>query len=239
MKAVLNPTANRDHRLLVEGVIGNLMLFREATPGQIAGVASRSWTLAARRGDTLAGRGEPLPGVFAVAYGQVKLSLSNASNEEERVLRLVSAGQVFGMSTALLGRPSQYAALALMESKLIVIPPTAIYALLDCDPRFARGMVKSLAETAFALVIEIESATLRGAAQRLASYLGSLPKAKDQPGACTVRLPMSKTLIAARLGMKKETLSRLLRSLARQGLIEVRRDEIALIDRERLDSLSS
>jgi len=239
MEAALIPTANRDHRLLVEGVIGNLTLFRGTTPGQIAAVASRSWALAAGRGEVLAGQGERLPGVFAVAYGHIKLTLCNASTEVERVLRLVSAGQVFGISTALLGRPSQYTALALMESKLIVIPPMAIYALLDCDPRFARGMVENLAETAFALVTEIESATLRGAAHRLASYLASLPRAKGQPGACTVRLPMSKTLIAARLGMKKETLSRLLRSLARQGLIEVRRDEIALLDRERLASLSS
>lgn len=231
-------SADRDHRL-VEGVIANLALFRQAAPAQVAALARRSWALPARRGDTLAAYGEPLPGVFAVAYGQVKLSLGNASNGEERVLRLVSAGQLFGTSTALLGRPSQYAARALMESKLIVIPPMAIYALLDCDPCFARGMVQSLAETARTLVTEIESATLRCGAYRLASYLESLAQAKGQPGACTVRLPMSKTLIAARLGMKKETLSRLLRSLAGQGLIEVRRDEVALLDRERLANLSS
>ena len=45
---------------------------------------------------------------------------------------------------------------------------------------------------------------------------------------------MSKTLVAARLGMKKETLSRLLRRLAADGLIEVSRREIAILDRAAL-----
>jgi len=229
-------SAGRDQRL-VEGVIANLALFRQAAPAQVAAVARRSWALPARRGDTLAAHGAPLPGVFAVAYGQVKLSLGNASNGEERVLRLVSAGQLFGTSTALLGRPSQYAAQALMESKLVVIPPMAIYALLDCDPSFARGMVETLAATALELVGEIEAATLRGAGHRLADYLVSLAPA-GSPGPCTVQLPVSKTLVAARLGMKKETLSRLLRDLVERRLIEVSRAEVTLLDRGRLGEVT-
>ena len=51
------------------------------------------------------------------------------------------------------------------------------------------------------------------------------------------RLPVSKTLLAARLDMKKETLSRLLRRLAADGLIKVSGREIAILDRERLERL--
>jgi CRP-like cAMP-binding protein len=50
----------------------------------------------------------------------------------------------------------------------------------------------------------------------------------------TVDLPLSKTVIAARLGMKKETLSRLLHQFAADGIIDVRRREIAILDRRRL-----
>jgi DNA-binding IclR family transcriptional regulator len=49
---------------------------------------------------------------------------------------------------------------------------------------------------------------------------------------------MSKTLLAARLGMKKETLSRLLSDLARQGLIEVSGRDIAIRDAARLRELA-
>lgn len=51
-----------------------------------------------------------------------------------------------------------------------------------------------------------------------------------------MRLPASKTLIASRLDMTKETFSRLLRSLSEQGLIRVARDEITLLDRDGLRS---
>ena len=50
-------------------------------------------------------------------------------------------------------------------------------------------------------------------------------------GAGRVELPVSKTVVAAQLGMKKETLSRLLRQLALDGVIEVARREISILDR--------
>jgi CRP-like cAMP-binding protein len=53
-----------------------------------------------------------------------------------------------------------------------------------------------------------------------------------------VRLPVSKTLVAARLGITKETLSRLLRSLAERRLIEVSQREIAILDREALSEMA-
>ena len=55
-----------------------------------------------------------------------------------------------------------------------------------------------------------------------------------EPGACVARLAMSKTLLAARLGIKKETLSRLLRELADEGIVGVSGREIAVRDREAL-----
>jgi CRP-like cAMP-binding protein len=45
---------------------------------------------------------------------------------------------------------------------------------------------------------------------------------------------VSKTVVAARLGVKKETLSRLLRELADDGVIAVAQRNIAILDRARL-----
>jgi len=238
MNAALPKAIFRDQRL-VEGVIANLPMFRGATPASLAAVASRSWAVAARRGERLFDQGGTLPGAFAVAYGQIKLIVRGADASATRVLRLVSAGEAFGTSAALLGRPSRYAATALADSRVIVIPAAAILSLLEADPRCARGMVTSLAESTFALLQEIESATLHGAGSRLAAYLEKLAGADGTPGACTVRLPVSKSLIAARLGMKKETLSRLLRGLADRGLIAVAGAEIQIRDRPALALLAA
>lgn len=232
MKLTPTPKAMRDLRF-AEGVVSNLSLFSGISPSQRAAVAKHCWTLSARRGATLVSRDKPLAGVYALAYGSVKLALRGTDNEE-RVLRLASPGQTFGEAAALLGRPSRYEALALVDSRLIVIPSAAIFSLIDRAPRFARNMVKRLAERTFELLAEVETATMRRGSQRLASYLDSLAEPATAAGSCTVRLPVTKTLVAARLGVKKETLSRLLRQLAAEGVIAVTRRDIAILDRTRL-----
>ena len=234
------PKTTRDQRL-IEGLAASLPLFWGLAPVQIAGIARDCWTFQARRGEIVVRREAPLPGVFALGYGSVKLSLYRPDGGE-RVVRLVASGQTFGDAIALLGRPSPYEARALADCKLVVIPSAAILSLIERDPPFARRMVLLLAERAIDMLGEVESATLRRGVQRLASYLGSLAGPAGQNGgsggtngsACMVRLPASKTVIASRLNMKKATLSRLFRSLSEQGLIEVAQREITILDRERL-----
>jgi len=222
---------------LAQGLIPRLSILREVAPASLAPLIRQSWVLAARRGTTFVERGARLPGVFGLAYGSVKLSL-RGQEAEERVLRLVAAGQTFGEAEALLGHAGRSEAIALVDSKLVVIPAAAIFSLMERDPRFARVLSVALAERAVELLGEVESAMQRGA-QRLACYLGSLPEAGDGNGHSLVQLPVSKTLVAARLGVKKETLSRLLRQFAAHGLIEVSRRDISILDRDGLSRLSS
>ena len=231
IKEVPNPAAQRDRRI-VEGVVGNLDLFWGLLPSQLAAIARQSSILSARRGDVISKRDSRLPGVFAVGYGTVKLSLGGTDGEE-RVIRLVVAGQTFGEETALLGKPCGYEARAVAEAKLVVIPSAALIELIERDTCFARRMVLALAERSLELVSELHSATLQRGAQRLASYLESLAD-PAAAGAHTVKLPVSKTVVAARLGVKKETLSRLLRQFATDGLIHVAQREVSILDRDRL-----
>ena len=220
--------ANLHELRFIEGVVSNLALFGEAEPAQVADIARQGWTLQARSGDVLARRGEPLPGLFVVGYGLAKLALRGKEGGE-RVLRLVGAGQTFGEETALLGLAARYDALALADAKLVVLPPASLFALMDREPRFGRALSRLLAERNFELLGELEAATVQRSPQRLAGYLGSLAD-PAAAGGRAVRLPVSKTVVAARLGIKKETLSRLLRKLARDGIIEVSRREISILD---------
>jgi CRP-like cAMP-binding protein len=234
------PKKMRDQRL-IEGVLTGTSLFKAASPAQVAGIARHCWSLQARCGDLVAEHGAPLAGVFALAHGTVKLVLRGPA-DEERVLRLVSLGDTFGESTALLARPCRYDARALTECKLVVIPPAAIFDLIEADAKCARQVVQALAEHSFELFAEVESSSLRKGPQRLAAYLVSLVERARTSGekiaSWTVRLPASKTVIASRLGMKKETLSRLLRSLSDQGVIRVAQRDITILDYERLAALT-
>jgi CRP-like cAMP-binding protein len=226
-------------RKLIHGVLSNTDLLRGIALQQIAEVSAECWSFEAKRSQDIVTKGARLPGVFALAYGTVKLALRRGP-DGQRVVSLVQAGQTFGEATALLGRPAAFEAMAVTACRLVVVPTSALLGLVDRDSRAARQALFTLARRNLELLEEIESSSMRPSAQRLAGYLASLDGSGNGHavnGARTVRLPATKTLIASRLDMKKETLSRLLRQLVSQGLIEVAGGSITLLDPERLGQL--
>ena len=130
-----------------------------------------------------------------------------------------------------LRRPLPVDAVAVSDTRLLVIPEAPLLALIDRDPHFARSLVTNLCERMYALVCDFEATTMHGASERLASYLDSLAASPDET---KVLLPAAKKLIAARLGMTKETFSRALRELIQAGLISASGRNVALLDRARL-----
>lgn len=226
--------ASRDPRL-IEGVLSNLRLFRGIAQHQIADLAARAKAIHFRRGSTVCARGGYLPGLYAVAYGQVKLGFRDEG--EERVMRIAAAVETFGLAAAILGRPAPYEAVALEDSLLVMVPSAMLLQMVENDPRCARAVIVELAERTMELLAEAEAGALHDSMQRLATYLDALA-GHDAKKSCTVHLPTTKTVIASLLGFKKETLSRLLRDLARRGLIKVEQREIAILDRIGLAALS-
>lgn len=218
----------RDSRL-VEGILANLPLFHRVPRHAIAGIAQQSRTLNARRGTVLIQRGERMTAVFAFAYGSAKLALRRRDGEE-KVIRFLHAGDAFGEAAALQERDSPVDAVALSDSMLVLIPPAPLTALVDQEPRFASNLVRLLSDKFLGLVQEFESSVHQTALQRLAAYLESLAEPNGSPDTWVARLPASKTAVAARLGITKETMSRLLRELANRRLIAVERREIELRD---------
>ena len=160
----------------------------------------------------------------------LKLAL-HRSDGAERVVRFVGHGESFGEASALLGRPSAVDASALADSVVAVISASSLRALMGRDAGFARRMADLLAARMLHLLTEVEASELRPAGERLAAYLLDLAEPQGDRGSLTACLPATKTLVAARLGMKKETLSRLLHDLAARHLIEVSRREISILDR--------
>jgi CRP-like cAMP-binding protein len=222
----------------IEGVVANLPLFRDVGRSNVAMVASCARIEHHRRGAMIARRGERLPGVIGVAYGLVKLALPQR-NGEEKVLRFLRANECFGEAVALLDRPCSLNVVALADTMLAIIPIRPLQQLQERDAMFANNLIKTLAEGQVRLVQEIDARIGRSSAQRLAAYLESLAEPQAEAATCAVQLPVTKTALAARLGITKETMSRLLRELKDQRLILMDRGTITILDRERLAGIAS
>ena len=223
----------REERLTI-GVITHLSLLAAVPAEEVARLARSSWNVRARRGELIVKRHTHLPGIFALAYGTVKLVLCGGDSDG-RLLRLVAAGQTFGEPSALLGHAVDYEVRAVGECKLVVMPTGVVLEIADRHPRFARDVTLAVARRAVEALAELQAATLQRSDQRLAAYLRALAgHAPAADGPTRIELPVSKTTLASRIGVKKETLSRLLRQFATEGLIEVARREVAILDPVRL-----
>lgn len=226
----------RDCKLL-EGVIGRLPAFRQLSRKDLDALANQARLRESRRGSVIVGRGERMPGVIALVTGSAKLALRRA-NGEAKVLRLLGPGDSFGLAAALLDRPSPVDVVALSHCLVATVPPAALLRLLENHAGFARTVARTLAERVLELVSELDASLQQSGMQRLACYLNALAEANAHDGAGVVRLPTTKTTVAERLGVKKETLSRMLRDLAERGLIEVSGLEVAILDRGGLGRLA-
>ena len=220
---------------LLEDTLERLPLFKGLARKHLASVARIARLMRVPRGVTLARRGDDSQDVVALAQGMLKLALQRADGAE-RVVRFVVPGESFGEAAALLGRTSAVDATALADSVVVVMKAASVRALMSRDPGFAQRMAALLAARMLDLLSEIEASELRPAGERLAAYLLALAEPHGDEGRLTARLPATKTLVAARLGMKKETLSRLLHDLSDRHLIEVARREIAILDRAGLSA---
>jgi CRP-like cAMP-binding protein len=221
----------------IEGTLARLDLCAGVGGQTVRQLALQARMLRVPRGESLVRRGERPAGVFTVVRGCLKTRLQYA-NGDEVILSLVESGSTVGVAASVLEHPSKVDLIALEESLLLLIGVRALSAQMARDPRLARNVANHLATKAQALMAEFEHSKLP-TLQRLAAYLNSLAEPSAAPQVWTARLPVSKTVVAARLGMKKETLSRLLQRLARRGVIRVARREITILDRARLAEASS
>jgi CRP/FNR family transcriptional regulator, dissimilatory nitrate respiration regulator len=235
MNATANRKSRRDPRL-IEGVLANLPLMDGVSRQVIRQLSGQSTMVNVKRGEMVLKRGEPVRGLYGIAYGSVKQRLRHPGGAEV-VLALLGPGETFGEVSALLARPAMIDAVAVADSMLVLINAACIAAQTQSEPRLARNVANTLARRLQALVGEFERGMLPSL-QRLATYLDSIAEPGPVQGLWVARLPVSKTLVAARLDIKKETLSRLLRQLVARGLISVVRREIAILDRVALVRLT-
>jgi CRP-like cAMP-binding protein len=218
---------------VIKAVLEKLPLLEGVSQEAVRELATQSMLVRIGRGEAVVRRGDPVPSVYAVAFGAMKARLA-PPHGGEIVLALLGAGATFGETAVVLGQPSSVDLVALEDTMLVATRASCITALVERNLRFSRNLARALAERNHSLLAELQAGRLPGA-QRLAVYLDSIA----EHGSQAARLPVSKTLLAARLGMKKETLSRLLAEFARQGLIEVCGRDIAIRDAARLRQLAA
>lgn len=217
-------------------LLPRLSMFSELNPAQVDRLAGQCRYRNIAKGEVLFQRGDPPHGFYHVVSGQVKLAFSSASGTE-KVVEIIGPGHSFGEAVMFLDRPYPVFAEALAKSELVQISQAAVFGLLDDDPSFARALLAGMAIRLHTLVRDVESYSTRSATQRLIAYLlQELNAGPCAGGGRELQLQASKQVIASRLNITPETLSRTLHLLTEQGIVVVEGRTIRILDLQRLRS---
>lgn len=167
------------------------------------------------RGHVLFMQGDPAPKFYLMLEGWVTVSRAGRDGEQT-VLHVVREGETFAEPAALTLGFYPASAEAASNATLLAIQGTVFTRMLREDPDLGIRVISQLSQRLRFMVHELERQQVKTTSQRVASFL--LDLAPQDSLAATVCLPYDKSLVAARLGMKPESLSRALAKLRKLGV---------------------
>ena len=143
----------------------------------------------------------------------------------------VRGWESFGEAVSLRNMPYPVSAEAVSACELMHIPSPILVALMKEDSEIGISILAATFTHLHSLVSQLEQLKAQTGAQRVAEFLLNL--CDSEIGSCDVTLPYDKMLIAGRLGMKPESLSRAFSRLKSAG-VTVKRNHAEIDDIESL-----
>lgn len=219
-----------------------LPLFSAITDAEVAMIAAATLERDLSKGEILFQQGDMPKGFFYVIRGQIKLAFSSRQGNE-KIVEILGPRQSFGEAVLFMERSYPVFAQALEDSQLLLIDRCVVFDLIDKDPAFSRSLLAGMAIRLHGMVRDVEAYSLSSGVQRVVSYLfslsGDMPCTPSGAQRRTVELPTSKHVLASRLNLVPETLSRIFHDLSNEGLISVQGRQITLEDPAALRELDT
>ena len=153
----------------------------------------------------------------------------------EVLIEIVRPGDLLIPAAVVMQAPYLMQARVLEASRFLLIDGDTFRMVMAEELSLAQAMIASLAVQFRRMVRQIKNLKLRSAPQRVGSYILAL--SRQQNRADRVVLPYEKNLIASELGMTRESFSRTLSALQRDG-ISVQGDTILILDAQLLAAAS-
>ena len=218
-------------------ILGNIPLLHHLDPQRQCEVVEAGSLRNLARGEVLFHEGDPAESMFSVLEGRIKL-VRYSPRGKEMLLHLVGTGQSFA-EAALFGEGTYPAtAEAVSASRVWVLPRRRLMELIRREPELGVAMVASVSMWTRKLATSLELLTQRRVEERLAVYLLGRRAADHLADGDEILLTEPKHLIAAQCGTAPEVLSRTLRRLEDDGILEGVSRGVRVVDLDRLRALA-
>jgi CRP-like cAMP-binding protein len=231
--------ASRTLRLLGLGpeeaaLVRALPLFTAVDDAQLARLLAGAVVRRYERNAVLFLAGEPASRFFIVLDGWIRL-FRETPDGQESTIGIFGRGESVAEAAMLDSGSYPVTGSVITRSRLLTVPAANFLEQIRSSPELALNLLASMSRHLRRLVRQVEQLTNRSSLQRVADFLLRLCPPGERRA--EIELPLDKMLVAARLGMQPETLSRSLARLRDSG-VETRGSRIVVNDVARLARLT-
>jgi len=202
-------------------------MFRGLSDTDLDPIARVSIMRRAARSSTVVRAGDKTDFVYLVLSGSLKVLVSDEEGREV-ILSILGPGELFGEMGVLDENPRSATVVAVVPSDLVVIAKSDFKRVLQENFDVALFIMQNLAQRLRTADRKIESLALMDVYGRVARLLLEMAEAVD--GKKVVNRKISKQDIAKMIGASREMVSRVMKDLSLQGLIEEADGRIYLRD---------
>jgi CRP/FNR family transcriptional regulator len=206
-------------------VLSSVPYFADLSESILQGLAQAAVRYEFGAGQIVFLEDEACAGLYIVEDGWLK-SYKLSLEGREQVIRFVGPSEAFNEVGVLAGVPNQVSVAALQPSIVWIVEREALLRQIDEHPQLARVITQNLATRVLHLLSIVEDLSLRTVEARLARLL--CEHAEGQ--VLRRRRWTTQAQMAARLGTVLDVVNRALVKLADEGLIEVERHQIQILD---------
>ena len=207
----------------------DIYLFESLNEEQFEKVISSCASINLSARQPLFGAGQRAESFYLLKKGQVKLFGISAEGDE-KVLEIIRPGDTFAEAIMFM-KKSVYPVYceAIEKSELYSFNMDAFLSVLHESTDTCFHLMATMSRMLRARVDDINNLSLHNATYRLVVFLlEQLPQQALQLSA--IHLSTPKSIIASRLSIQPETFSRILKRLSKQGLIDVKNNDVTLLD---------
>jgi CRP/FNR family transcriptional regulator len=187
-----------------------------------------------KKGETIFKQNALSSNIIYLQKGLVKLTMEGP--QRTQILRLKKAPCYLGLPTTMGDKVNHYSAVALEPATACFIDVHVFKKLLSVNPDFSYEILIDLCKNEleqFHRCVRLVQNQIYGRLAGTLLYLSNEIYGEDE-----FNLPLSRNEIADLVCTSRETVSRLLNNLTREGIIAVHGKAVRILDKDRLEKIS-
>lgn len=231
----MNPSNTMDRMAKALWHVGHCSLFQQLSAAQLAQLELKARSRIFPKGAAIYLPTDHADSVFLLAEGRVRLC-SVTPDGKQAILGFVEPGEVFGELALFQESNHEERAEAAANATVILLPGEELREFMENCPQLAIGVTKLIGFRRARIERRLRSLLFRSNRDRLIQLLLELAEqyGKKHAFGITVGISLTHQELASIIGATRESVTMILGELQSEGLIEIARQKLRILDLHRL-----